>query len=44
MMPHDHGIINVKNEDTSISRLKRSWINKNCLIIDFLEYLYGHRG
>lgn len=44
MMPHDHGIIvNVENEDITISRLRRSW-TKGCLIVDFLEYLYGHRG
>lgn len=44
-MPHDHGIIiNVKNKNINISRLKQSWINNDCLIIDFLEYLYGHRG
>ncbi|KAG5320919.1 UNC89 protein, partial [Acromyrmex heyeri] len=43
MMPHDHGMtINVENEDITISRLRRSW-TKNCLITDFLEYLYGHR-
>ncbi|XP_036144946.1 uncharacterized protein LOC105834071 [Monomorium pharaonis] len=42
IMPHDHGIINEKNEDMTISRLRQSWI-KDCLIIDFLEYLYGHR-
>jgi len=43
-MSHNHGIIiNVKNEDITISRLRRFWI-KDCLIIDFLEYLYGHRG
>jgi len=32
-MPHDHGIIinviiNVKNEDIIISRLRRSWIKE----------------
>jgi len=47
MKPHDHGIfVNDGNDITiTISRLRRSWTgNKNCLIIDFLEYLYGHRG
>ncbi|XP_011705986.1 PREDICTED: titin-like [Wasmannia auropunctata] len=43
IMAHGHGIItNVKNEDITISCLRRSW-TKNCLITDFLEYLYGHR-
>lgn len=45
MKPHDHGIvIDDENGDMTISRMRRSWTNKDCLIIDFLEYLYGHRG
>lgn len=43
-MPHDHGIIiNAENENITISRLRCFW-TKDCLITDFLEYLYGHRG
>lgn len=46
MKPHDHGIVVSDGNDITItiSRLRSSWTNKNCLIIDFLEYLYGHRG
>ena len=44
MKPHDHGIVVNENEDTTICRLRRSWSEKDCLITDFLEYLYGHRG
>jgi len=45
MKPHDHGIvIDDVNGDLTISRMRHSWTNKDCLIIDFLEYLYGHRG
>lgn len=44
MKPHDHGIVANDGNDITISHLRRSWSNKNCLIIDFLEYLYGHRG
>jgi hypothetical protein len=44
MSLHDHGISNnIQNEDLTISHLRQSW-TKDCLIIDFLEYLYGHRG
>ncbi|CAK9829518.1 Myosin light chain kinase, smooth muscle [Anthophora retusa] len=43
MKPHDHGIVVNNNEHMTISRLRRSWSEKDCLIVDFLEYLYGHR-
>lgn len=44
MKPHDHGIVNKNDEQMTISRLRRSWSEKDCLIVEFLEYLYGHRG
>ncbi|XP_026670517.1 myosin light chain kinase, smooth muscle-like [Ceratina calcarata] len=43
MKPHDHGIVVGNGEHMTISRLRRSWSEKDCLIVDFLEYLYGHR-
>lgn len=45
MKPHDHGlVVNDGDEEVTITRLRRSWSDKDCLIADFLEYLYGHRG
>ncbi|KAG7188123.1 hypothetical protein KM043_015968 [Ampulex compressa] len=43
MKPHDHGIVKDDEGHMTISHLRRSWMGKDCLIVNFLEYLYGHR-